>query len=49
MNVVGYDGVEVDEVCTAELAVVEQTVQLEEVGRGHQLQNVPRLHPQVVS
>ena len=47
--VVGDDGVKVDEVGAAVLAVVEQPVQLEEVGRRHQLQDVPRLHAQVVS
>jgi hypothetical protein len=49
VNVVGYDCVEVDEVRAAILAVVQQTVQLEEVGRRHQLQDVARLNPQVVS
>ncbi len=42
--VVGDDGVQVDEVGTAILAVVEQPIQLEEVGRRHQLQDVGRLH-----
>jgi len=48
MDVVGDDGVEVDEGGAAHLAEVQQAVQLKEVGGSHELEDVPGLDRQLL-